>query len=111
MAKDLRKFVQSFNMSRKFTDDCQQYESLTPVTSNCDSGLLDDHRRKRRSDWSEYLDPEEYGSKENVRPEDEGGNHWMDPLKYDQFNQWVILIGILIQHPAKMFNIKVAWFI
>ncbi|XP_057994658.1 uncharacterized protein LOC110641929 isoform X2 [Hevea brasiliensis] len=71
MAKDLRKFVQSFNMSRKFADDGQQHESLTSVTSPCDAGLLEDQQRKRRSNWSEYLDPEENGSKEKIKPEEE----------------------------------------
>ncbi|XP_010415885.1 PREDICTED: UPF0544 protein C5orf45 homolog isoform X2 [Camelina sativa] len=59
-AKDLRFFVQSFNMSRKVSDD----EALAIVDSCSEvdvKGEVDgeevlDVREKKRSDWSEYLD-------------------------------------------------------
>ncbi|KAK4253057.1 hypothetical protein QN277_010882 [Acacia crassicarpa] len=65
MAKDIRAFVQSFNMSRKSLDE----QSLSSETL---SPALDDHirdhddenfnltqnQRKKRSNWTEYLDPE-----------------------------------------------------
>lgn len=73
MAKDLRKFVQSFNMSRKFTDEQDSLRLETPIpTSHSQTyvsiGFEEDQQRKRRTDWSEYLDPEE----ENKKEEDEG---------------------------------------
>ncbi|XP_010428008.1 PREDICTED: UPF0544 protein C5orf45 homolog isoform X2 [Camelina sativa] len=57
-AKDLRFFVQSFNMSRKVSDE----EALGIVDSEVDVKVeVDDEevldvREKKRSDWSEYLD-------------------------------------------------------
>ncbi|KAB1200098.1 hypothetical protein CJ030_MR7G008284 [Morella rubra] len=63
MARDLRRFVQTFNMSRKFSDHpptsfhgtklpvSQEEEDTTNDRFTCD-------HRKRRSDWSEYLDSE-----------------------------------------------------
>ncbi|XP_008456719.2 uncharacterized protein LOC103496578 [Cucumis melo] len=59
MAKDVRKFVQSFNMSRKYANEQANVDDLIH------GGIVDDDkldcsgRRKRRNDWSEYLDPEE----------------------------------------------------
>ncbi|XP_038885326.1 MRN complex-interacting protein [Benincasa hispida] len=59
MAKDVRKFVQNFNMSRKYADEQAKADELL------DGGIVDEDkldcsaRRKRRNDWSEYLDPEE----------------------------------------------------
>ncbi|XP_010471185.1 PREDICTED: UPF0544 protein C5orf45 homolog [Camelina sativa] len=59
-AKDLRFFVQSFNMSRKVSDDealgivdsCSEVDVKVEVD---DEEVLD-VREKKRSDWSEYLD-------------------------------------------------------
>ncbi|XP_020535683.1 MRN complex-interacting protein isoform X2 [Jatropha curcas] len=68
-AKDIRKFVQSFNMSR---NDGGDHQSLTEIASPVDSGsLLEHQQKKRRCDWSEYLDVEEDGNKDNVKEEDE----------------------------------------
>ena len=59
MAKDVRKFVQSFNMSRKYANEQANVDELI------DGGIVDDDklvcsgRRKSRSDWSDYLDPVE----------------------------------------------------
>ncbi|XP_062158623.1 uncharacterized protein LOC133866078 [Alnus glutinosa] len=61
MAKDLRRFVQSFNMSRNRSDHLQ-----TPLPHSTDEEDITDHRflcndrSKRRSDWSEYLDSEDH---------------------------------------------------
>lgn len=61
MAKDLRQFVQSFNMSRQFADDSV---TLAPHEDDCEkveeaadriSGGRDS-RKQKRSDWTEYLD-------------------------------------------------------
>ncbi|KAJ9675380.1 hypothetical protein PVL29_024355 [Vitis rotundifolia] len=58
MAKDVRKFVQSFNMSLKFIDE---EENLTVMVADGEEagGSCSGNGKKRRSDWSEYLDPEE----------------------------------------------------
>ncbi|KAF5467690.1 hypothetical protein F2P56_011921 [Juglans regia] len=65
MAKDLRHFVQTFNMSRKFSDhqptnlhgtplpESQQVEEEDITNDGSPCG-----HRKRRSNWSEYLDSE-----------------------------------------------------
>ncbi|CAN0889701.1 hypothetical protein LINGRAHAP2_LOCUS16153 [Linum grandiflorum] len=70
MAKDIRQFVQSFNMSRKYADEqaspeeheVTQQEPRVPVS------------RKRRVDWSEYLDPADYKPQETLEDGDEGGD-------------------------------------
>ncbi|KAI3798251.1 hypothetical protein L1987_33522 [Smallanthus sonchifolius] len=46
MAEDVRKFVQSFNMSRQFIEQ-QQEETLTKNQPN-----------NKRTDWTEYVDPD-----------------------------------------------------
>lgn len=59
MAKELRFFVQSFNMSRKAADQEQQAAAGTFPEVAAD-GEIDEEvsivRGKKRSDWSEYLD-------------------------------------------------------
>ncbi|KAF5735392.1 hypothetical protein HS088_TW15G00894 [Tripterygium wilfordii] len=52
MAKDIRHFVQSFNMSRKLADDTPQPETEQAPDTTPHLDLA-----KRRTDWSEYLDP------------------------------------------------------
>ncbi|XP_049391165.1 uncharacterized protein LOC125855487 [Solanum stenotomum] len=57
-AKEIRLFVQSFNMSRQFTDqlpviDREEIETLDIEEQNQSHGSL------KRKDWTEYLDPEE----------------------------------------------------
>ncbi|KAH8515627.1 hypothetical protein H0E87_004179 [Populus deltoides] len=72
MAKDLRKFVQSFNMSRKIADEQDSFDqdaALIPTSETDHIGLNEDCQRKRRSDWTEYLDAEE---EYNIKQEDEG---------------------------------------
>ncbi|XP_020221978.1 MRN complex-interacting protein isoform X2 [Cajanus cajan] len=58
MAKDLRKFVQDFNMSRKSFDDGD-----SPLAGTLDPPPEHHHgevdRKQKRSDWSAYLDREE----------------------------------------------------
>ncbi|CAK7346721.1 unnamed protein product [Dovyalis caffra] len=73
MAKDLRKFVQSFNMSRKIADEqdyVDQEAALIPTSEADHIGLNEGYQRKRRSDWTEYLDGEEDF---NIKQEDEEG--------------------------------------
>ncbi|KAJ4847507.1 hypothetical protein Tsubulata_012256 [Turnera subulata] len=67
MAKDLRKFVQSFNMSRSLSSDQHQH-SPAPVLDDPGSSSTG-FERKRRTDWTEYLDLEE----DHLRPLGDGG--------------------------------------
>ncbi|CAE5963814.1 unnamed protein product [Arabidopsis arenosa] len=59
-AKELRFFVQSFNMSRKVADEEAQAVadscSEVDVEREVDEEVLDVSGTKKRSDWSEYLD-------------------------------------------------------
>jgi len=59
MAKDVRKFVQDFNMSRKSFDDGEWplAETLDPAPEISDGEVS---RQKRRNDWSAYLDQEDH---------------------------------------------------
>ncbi|KAE8100357.1 hypothetical protein FH972_018264 [Carpinus fangiana] len=72
MAKDLRRFVQSFNMSRNLSDRLQ-----TPLPHSTDEeDIADDRfqcndRSKRRRDWSEYLDSEDH---DRVKEEEIAGS-------------------------------------
>ncbi|KAB2635333.1 hypothetical protein D8674_025867 [Pyrus ussuriensis x Pyrus communis] len=79
MAKDLRLFVQSSNMSRQFaqqTNDQQQQqqqqrqEQDTLISSDCSYKT----EKRRRNDWTQYLDPEDSDLGANVKPEDEAGS-------------------------------------
>ncbi|KAM0065082.1 putative MRN complex-interacting protein [Helianthus debilis subsp. tardiflorus] len=63
MAKDVRKFVQTFNMSRQFVE--QQQELREQQTLGHDHSEVQVHQpSNKRSDWSEYVDVEvnEFGS-------------------------------------------------
>lgn len=88
MAKDLRLFVQSFNMSRKIADENQPPVSVTEVDEG-DGGhrmVLGDER-KRRSDWTEYLEAEDH--QEQVVTQEEEGN----------------LIGSFLNEKRRLFSI------
>ncbi|XP_065881257.1 uncharacterized protein [Euphorbia lathyris] len=89
MAKDIRKVVQTFNMSRKLADEeSEQNESLIGVTSLSDSVVLEDQQRKKRPDWNEYLDPTEHGNKENAIEEgDEFGPKIVTELPKELFKK------------------------
>ncbi|KAI3956518.1 hypothetical protein MKW92_048108 [Papaver armeniacum] len=60
VAKDVRLFVQDFNMSRQFNDQNNKQTLIEAaignesIQNNNTNGCLG----KRRNDWSEYLDPE-----------------------------------------------------
>lgn len=54
MARDVRKFVQNFNMSRQLSD---QKESLSEELEAFDSPR--DEQKRKRNDWSEYVDDQE----------------------------------------------------
>ena len=64
MAKDLRKFVQNFNMSRKFVDDGEWLlaGTLDPPSEHRDGEpeLPVNQTKKRRTDWTAYLDQEDH---------------------------------------------------
>ncbi|KAI3757453.1 hypothetical protein L6452_04990 [Arctium lappa] len=51
MAKDVRKFVQSFNMSRQFVEQQQELPEEALVQEQIES-----QPNKKRTDWSEYID-------------------------------------------------------
>lgn len=59
MAMDVRKFVQAFNMSRKFMVDEEENLGAMVCDGGDAGGSSSGNGKKRRSDWSEYLDPEE----------------------------------------------------
>ncbi|XP_043692336.1 uncharacterized protein LOC122642793 isoform X2 [Telopea speciosissima] len=58
LARDVRKFVQSFNMSRKFIEENVEKETLSPPPLPPKEEIH--NPTKRRSDWKEYLDPEDF---------------------------------------------------
>lgn len=60
MARDVRKFVQTFNMSCQFAQQQQQQcanETLDPVLEQADNRPQSSHTKT--SDWSEYIDPKD----------------------------------------------------
>ncbi|KAG6400212.1 hypothetical protein SASPL_137037 [Salvia splendens] len=57
MAKDLRKVVQSFNMSRQISDQQHPISGEEPQIS-ADSPKKEEQKRKR-SDWAEYIDSDD----------------------------------------------------
>ncbi|KAJ0241099.1 Uncharacterized protein HA466_0215590 [Hirschfeldia incana] len=75
-AKDLRLFVQSFNMSRKVADEENQAvaDSFPEVE---DDEEVEEIRGKKRSDWSEYLDSDPPNQRRRLIVE-EGGEEEED---------------------------------
>lgn len=74
-AKDLRFYVQSFNMSRKVADEKEQ--SVADLVLEVDfEGEIDeevsDVRGKKRSDWSEYLDSDLVNDSRRLAGEEDG---------------------------------------
>ncbi|XP_059630291.1 uncharacterized protein LOC132273336 [Cornus florida] len=59
MARDVRKFVQSFNMSRQFAQEQCTEQTLDPLLEQIDHHFDSSNDKKRRTDWSEYIDPED----------------------------------------------------
>lgn len=55
MAKDVRKFVQNFNMSRLLSGQKQSLSNNVPDAA--DSPKIEEQKRKR-NDWTEYIDDE-----------------------------------------------------
>ncbi|CAH2066799.1 unnamed protein product [Thlaspi arvense] len=74
-AKELRFFVQSFNMSRKVADEKEQTVADT-YSEFDDEGEVDekvpDVRGKKRSDWSEYLDSDSHNDRRSLIGEEDG---------------------------------------
>lgn len=65
VAKDLRGFVQSFNMSRSITEPSPlplpQFQEQGEEDKEEEEDIVHDnrvHNTKRRSDWSQFLDPD-----------------------------------------------------
>ncbi|KAJ3684783.1 hypothetical protein LUZ61_013947 [Rhynchospora tenuis] len=56
MARDLRKFVQEFNMSRMAIDQSVKCDS-TDLPLSASNLPIEACQSKKRMDWSEYLDP------------------------------------------------------
>nr|GLL39496.1 uncharacterized protein LOC109151239 [Ipomoea trifida] len=67
MAKDVRIFVQNFNMSRQFSDLAQHEEPQTLDLAEEEEDRFPSNRNNKRTDWTEYLDFED----ESVEKEDE----------------------------------------
>ncbi|XP_022939429.1 MRN complex-interacting protein isoform X1 [Cucurbita moschata] len=78
MAKDVRKFVQSFNMSRKYADEQTKVDEILDEEIVDEDQLDFNAKRKRRSDWSEYLDLEEDRSQTGRENERELGSDFAD---------------------------------
>ncbi|XP_028061061.1 uncharacterized protein LOC114264573 isoform X1 [Camellia sinensis] len=58
MARDVRKFVQTFNMSRQFAQQQCPDETLAPSPEHSSNQPLNNHNNTR-TDWTEYIDPED----------------------------------------------------
>ncbi|RZC64805.1 hypothetical protein C5167_008488 [Papaver somniferum] len=62
LAKDVRLFVQDFNMSRQFDDQNNKQTLIEAAIGNYDNQSSQNNGNgclaKRRNDWSEYLEPE-----------------------------------------------------
>nr|GMD50149.1 UPF0544 protein C5orf45 homolog [Ipomoea batatas] len=67
MAKDVRIFVQNFNMSRQFSDLAQHQQPQTLDLAEEEEDRFPTNRNNKRTDWTEYLDFED----ESVEKEDE----------------------------------------
>ncbi|MED6123184.1 hypothetical protein PIB30_046801 [Stylosanthes scabra] len=84
MAKDLRKFVQSFNMSRKIVDDGEWLHAGTLGSpSEHRDGEIElriNQEKKRRADWSEYLDREDHHNLNIKEVEQEQGGDGFEPV-------------------------------
>lgn len=60
MAKDVRKIVQTFNMSRQLADQNQSHVFHEQTLASEPPKQVDfDNQNKRRTDWTEYIDPED----------------------------------------------------
>lgn len=68
-AKELRFFVQSFNMSRKVADEVADSFSEVDVEGE---EVLDVIGMKNRSDWSEYLDFDSPNDRRRLVGEEDG---------------------------------------
>lgn len=69
MAKDVRKFVQNFNMSRQLADP----QALFPQSEEIES-QYQSNPKKMRTDWSEYIDPEENEGPNYLKNEGDPGD-------------------------------------
>ncbi|XP_054786765.1 uncharacterized protein LOC129293007 isoform X2 [Prosopis cineraria] len=80
MARDIRSFVQTFNMSRKPLDEQSlSSRTLSPALDDQVINHDDDdkfdlpvNQRKKRGDWTEYLDPEDNHIQQREKVEEDG---------------------------------------
>ncbi|KAL8058342.1 hypothetical protein ABFX02_03G011600 [Erythranthe guttata] len=73
MARDVRKFVQTFNMSRQFSDQNQFNLSDEHDRTSDNSPIHEQTKKMKRNDWTEYVDnddQEEYRGKFHIDDED-----------------------------------------
>ncbi|KAL8144301.1 hypothetical protein V2J09_017333 [Rumex salicifolius] len=93
MAKDIRKFVQSFNMSRSFAEeslqltvDCEaSFPNLDARSAEIEDKANEKENKKRRVNWNEYLDEDvlhdnEIGAEVEGELEQKIVTEWPDEL-------------------------------
>ncbi|KAK1282443.1 hypothetical protein QJS10_CPB22g00900 [Acorus calamus] len=85
LASDVRKFVQSFNMKRMLSSSDGDQMTVLPQSQGVTSESLDTGYQKKRTDWSEYLDPqegaEEEGTEQNYRETNESNKRQRSSTK------------------------------
>ncbi|XP_027337182.1 uncharacterized protein LOC113850856 [Abrus precatorius] len=86
MAKDIRKFVQSFNMSRKSLDDGEWplAGTLDPAPEHYDDEIT---QKKKRNDWSAYLDQEDHHT---VKEQERDHGNDFEPLVVTELPKGVL---------------------
>ncbi|PIA47866.1 hypothetical protein AQUCO_01400453v1 [Aquilegia coerulea] len=83
-AKDVRKFVQNFNMARQVADETlilpseEIIDESVQINESCIE--FNNKENKKRSNWSEYLDPEEQLEEERGELEEDGKGGDYGPL-------------------------------
>ncbi|KAK7315386.1 hypothetical protein VNO77_33932 [Canavalia gladiata] len=77
MAKDIRKFVQSFNMSRKSLDD-GEWPLAGTLDPSPEHNIAEVNQKNKRNDWSSYLDQEDHHTVKE-REQDHDGDD-VEPL-------------------------------
>ncbi|GAV78638.1 hypothetical protein CFOL_v3_22103, partial [Cephalotus follicularis] len=70
MARDLRNFVQSFNMSRTFSQQNQSHLPEGPTLQPFDP------HRKRPIDWTQYLEPDDHHQNQNILEDEKNGSEF-----------------------------------
>ncbi|KAG8377305.1 hypothetical protein BUALT_Bualt08G0019400 [Buddleja alternifolia] len=79
VAKDVRKFVQNFNMSRQLSDQKQLLEE--EPTESLSPSINEQKKKQKRNDWTEYVDEkDEYCGKFNEDEKRVGGENGLEPI-------------------------------